>query len=115
MPGLVTVVVVLGMAAVSVWAGARETRARAAEMLVDVASCDFDGDRVTVGLTVRNTGATTRSAHIQVEYRDADGARIDRESVPARDGGPGDTARIEESTELDVTAATGTCVVAAVR
>ena len=115
MPGLVTIVVVLGMAAVSVWAGARETRARAAEMLVDVASCDFNGDRVTVGLTVRNTGATTRSAHIQVEYRDADGARIERESITARDVAPGATANIQESTQLDPWAVTGTCLVVDVR
>ncbi len=110
-----TIFVVLGMAAVSVWAGARETRARAAEMLVDVASCDFAGDRVTVGLTVRNTGATARSAHIQVEYRDADGTRIDRESVTARDVAPGGTASLEESTQLDPPAATGTCLVVEVR
>ncbi|SDY64067.1 hypothetical protein SAMN05421684_0775 [Asanoa ishikariensis] len=110
-----TIVVVLAMAAVSVWAGAKASRARAAEMLVDVASCDYAGDRVTVGLRVKNTGATKRSAHIEVEYLDEDGGRIDRASITARDVAPGGTARLEESTQLDAPAATGTCRVAAVR
>ncbi|MEV4533256.1 FxLYD domain-containing protein [Asanoa sp. NPDC049518] len=110
-----TIVVVLAMAAVSVWAGAKQSRARAAEMLVDVASCEFAGDRVTVGLSVKNTGVTKRSAHIEVEYLDEDGARIDRASLTARDVAPGDTAHLEESTKLDVPAASGTCRVSAVR
>ncbi|WP_144022740.1 FxLYD domain-containing protein [Asanoa hainanensis] len=110
-----TIVVVLAMAAVSVWAGAKQSRARAAEMLVDVVSCDYAGDKVTVELSVKNTGATARSAHIEVEYLDEDGNRIDRASVTARDVAPGDTASLQENTQLDAPATTGTCRVAAVR
>jgi len=115
LPGAATIVVVIALLAVSVWSGARESRARTAKMLVEVTSCDFAGATAKVGLTVHNTGSTARSAQIAIEYRDAAGTRIDTDSTTAREVAPGDTVRLEESTLLDVPTESGTCRVAAVR
>jgi hypothetical protein len=115
LPGAVVIVIVIALLAVSVWSGARESRARTAKMRVQVTACDFAGATAKVGLTVHNTGDAPRSAQIAIEYRDASGARIDTDSATAREVAPGDTVRLEESTLLDVPTDAGTCRIAAVR
>ncbi|GIF52710.1 hypothetical protein DFJ67_1629 [Asanoa ferruginea] len=114
-PGAVTILVVVGLLAVSVWSGARQSRARTAKMLVEITTCDFAGATAKVGLTVHNSGTTIRSAQVAIEYRDAAGTRVDTASATAREVPPGDTVHLEESTLLDVPTDEGTCRVAAVR
>ncbi|MEV4620890.1 FxLYD domain-containing protein [Asanoa sp. NPDC049573] len=114
-PGAATLAVILALLAVSVWSGARESRARTAKMLVEVTSCDFAGRTAKVGLTVHNSGTTARSAQVAIEFRDAAGTRIDTASATAREVAPGDTVTLEESTLLDVPTESGTCHVATVR
>jgi hypothetical protein len=115
LPGAATILVILALLAVSVWSGARESRARTAKMRVEVTACDFAGATAKVGLMVRNTGDAPRSAQIAIEYRDASGTRVDTDSATAREVAPGDTVRLEETTLLDVPTDEGTCRIATVR
>jgi hypothetical protein len=115
LPGAVTIVIVLALLAVSVWSGAKQSRARTAKMLVEVTSCDFTGATAKVALTVHNSGSTKRSAQVSIEFRDVAGTRIDTGSATAREVAPGDTVHVEESTLLDVPTRSGTCHVMTVR
>jgi hypothetical protein len=71
---------------------------------VTVTSCNATGTTLataTIGLAVRNTGKSTASATVKIEYRDGSGSRIDTDTAYVRDIAPGDTARTEETTILD--------------
>ncbi|GIF72733.1 FxLYD domain-containing protein [Asanoa siamensis] len=115
LPGALTIIGLLGLVTVVIWLGDRENRARAEEMSVDVTACDLSGSTGTVALEVRNTGADTRTAHIQVEYLDADGVRIDTRSMTARNVPAGGVVAVEESASLDAPAPGGTCRITSVR
>ncbi|MDG4823055.1 hypothetical protein O7635_14465 [Asanoa sp. WMMD1127] len=115
LPGAVTIIGLLGLVTLFIWLGDRENRARAAQMVVEVAECDLTGQTGKVVLTVQNMGADTRSAHIEVEYRDADGHLVDTDSAAAWNVPSGETIRVEETTSLDSPAPGGTCTVASVR
>lgn len=84
-----------------------------------VVSCELGGSeslpQATVGLTVHNTGKVAHSFAIEVEYRDSSGNRIDTDTARVRNLGPGDTARVDETTLLDAAVTSGTCVVVGVR
>jgi hypothetical protein len=114
-PGAVTIVGIVALLAVVVWAGRREQAAERAKLRVDVESCAFTGRTAVVRLAAFNGSGATRTLHIELEYRDADGARVDRDSATARNVAPGDTVRVEERTLLDVPTTAGTCEVASVR
>lgn len=72
---------------------------------VRISSCTSTSLTATVGLSVHNTSKTTKSARVEVEYRDAAGTRLDTDTAYVRDIAPGDTARHDESTILDATTA----------
>ncbi|MEV0713965.1 FxLYD domain-containing protein [Asanoa sp. NPDC050611] len=114
-PGAVTIIGLLGLVTLFVWLGDRDNRARAEQMSVAVSSCDLSGPTGKVVLEVRNTGPTTRSAHIQIEYLDADGVRIDTDSATAWNVPAGGTVKVEETTSLDAPAPGGTCEITSVR
>ncbi|GAA1841347.1 hypothetical protein [Asanoa iriomotensis] len=114
-PGAVTIIGLLGLVTLFVWLGDRDNRVRAEEMTVEVTSCDLSGSTGKVVLAVHNTGPATRSAHIQIEYVDADGIRIDTDSATAWNVPSGKTVQVEETTSLDAPAPGGTCDVISVR
>jgi hypothetical protein len=114
-PGAITIVAIIAALAGLAWVGARSGKAAVAKMRVEVTSCTFAGSTATVGLLVVNNGDAVRDAHIQVQYRDAGGERLDTNETTARAVGPGETVRLEESTILDAPANAGTCTVTRVR
>lgn len=80
-----------------------ERRSAPKQIEVQLTSCTGSGSVATVGYTVTNNGSTAQSATLDIEYRDAAGARLDTDtsyvgSVPA-----GDTVRGEETTHLNAT------------
>ena len=104
-----------GLAAVGLVGG----QAAASKMHVELTSCEFTASdvlpSVDVGYTVTNNGDSTRSARIEIEYRDSSGARIDTDTAYVRDIAPGDTVRGEETTILDAApSGSGRCVVVGV-
>lgn len=54
-----------------------------------------------VGFTITNTSKSTRSATVHIEYRDADGSRLDTDTSTVRNLHAGETARQTETTILD--------------
>jgi hypothetical protein len=106
-PGVMLIVVAVGLVLFGIAAlggGIYGAPAKPA-FKVAVTSCDSNGSadlpNATVGFTVTNTGKATRSARVEIEYRDDAGNRIDTDSSWVRDIAPGDTARSTESTLLD--------------
>jgi hypothetical protein len=71
---------------------------------VSVTSCAADTIGIgKVGLSVTNLTSQTRTATIEIEYRDGTGSRLDSDTARVRDIRPGDTARADETTILDGT------------
>lgn len=69
---------------------------------VGVTSCEAtSGSTAKVGLRIKNTSSTARSATVKIEYRDSAGNRLDTDSVYVRTLQPGDSASVTESTLLD--------------
>lgn len=68
---------------------------------VQLTGCSADDFAAKAVLTVTNTGSRARTATIGVEYRDADGARLDTDTAYVRDIAPGDTVKHDETTILD--------------
>jgi len=115
LPGAITIVAIIGAVAFLAWVGARSEKAAVAKIRVKVTSCAFAGSTATVGLLVVNDNDAKRDVHIQVEYRDTAGARLDTDETTARAVAAGDTVRLEEVTSLDAPAKDGTCTVTRVR
>lgn len=108
------VVVCVGVAVV----GAAVSGSAASKMDASITSCTFTSGPLSsakVGIQVKNNGDSTRTAKVDIEYRDSSGNRIDTDTAYVRNVKPGDTARVEETTLLDaeVTSA-GTCKVVGV-
>lgn len=71
---------------------------------VQVTSCSATSGPLataTVGFTIENTGDSTASATVSIEYRDADGSRLDTDTSTVRNLPAGETARQDESTILN--------------
>lgn len=86
----------------------------ASKMDASITSCKFTGGPLSsavVGISVKNNGDTTRTATVEIEYRDAGGTRVDTDTAYVRDIRPGDTARVEETTLLDAEVSSGSCVI----
>ena len=115
LPGAIAIVAIIAAVAFLAWVGARSEKAEIAKIRVEVTSCAFAGSTATVGLLIVNNGDAKRDVHIQVEYRDTGGARLDTDETTARAVAAGDTVRLEESTNLDAPAKDGTCTVTRIR
>jgi hypothetical protein len=110
----VAVAVALFVAQVVLAAG--DTRTDRAAFDTTVTSCTIDDLSATVGFTVHNAGTRTRTATVDIEYRDAAGVRIDTDTSLVWDIAPGDTVRSQESTVLDTAPGPGaTCRIVSVR
>jgi hypothetical protein len=71
---------------------------------VSVTSCNATGTTLataTIGLSVKNTSSSTKSATVKIEYRDGSGNRLDTDTAYVRNIAPGDTVRTDETTILD--------------
>lgn len=73
---------------------------------VNVTSCNSTAGSLptaNIGFTITNTSGSPRSATIHIEYRDADGSRLDTDTSRVARLAAGETARQNESTLLDGT------------
>lgn len=68
---------------------------------VELTSCKAGTITATAGYTVTNKGDTARRVTIDIEYRDASGARLDTDTAYVGEVPAGDTVRGEESTVLN--------------
>lgn len=105
-PGILSMLVIAG-AAIFLIAGisSRLEGPASKNFNITVTSCTGSGTgslaTANIGFTITNTSKTTRSATVHVEYRDADGSRLDTDTSLVRNLGAGETARQNESTILD--------------
>ncbi|MEV4538030.1 hypothetical protein AB0J82_30040 [Asanoa sp. NPDC049518] len=111
LPGALTIIAALAL--VSVFVLIRERGAH--RMAASVASCEFQGSVVRVALLVSNEGREPGPAQIEWAYRDAAGDRHEADPTTVANIAPGETVRHEATAVLDVSSATGTCEVTAVR
>lgn len=83
---------------------------------VQLTSCGGTGSVATVGYSVTNNGDRARRVTLELEYRDASGARLDTDTAYVGSVPAGDTVRGEESTILNASeSGTITCKVTKVR
>ncbi|WP_431895892.1 FxLYD domain-containing protein [Micromonospora haikouensis] len=68
---------------------------------VELTSCKAGAITATAGYTVTNQGDTARRVTLDIEYRDASGARLDTDTAYVGEVPAGDTVRGEESTVLN--------------
>jgi hypothetical protein len=117
-PGVIVVVVAVGLVLFGITQVFSAVKPKPSAD-VTVVSCELGGSSslpsATVGLQVRNTGKTTHTFAVRVEYRDGGGSRVDTDTAYARDVAPGDTVRVDETTLLDAAVSGGTCNVAGIR
>lgn len=91
------------------------------QITVQVSDCEMSGadglNTAKVSLVVGNISQQTRSARIEIEYRDGNGRRLDTDTAYIRDIEPGDTVSHQESTILDgvPTGQGGTCAITSIR
>ena len=77
---------------------------------VTVVSCEASTGTLstaTVGFIIRNTSDEARAATVEIEYRDASGARLDTDTVRVATIKAGGVVRHDESTVLNGTATDG--------
>ncbi|MFI6332903.1 FxLYD domain-containing protein [Micromonospora chersina] len=91
--------------------GALSNRQSLNHIDVQVTSCESTGSVAKVGFTVRNSGKQARRVTLDIEYRDAAGARLDTDTAYVGNVPAGDTVRGEESTILNAESTSLTCKV----
>jgi hypothetical protein len=114
-PGIVLIVIAAGLLLFGIYVLAGGLNPPKAHFDVAVTNCDATRGELpmaTVGLSITNKTSTTRSAVVHIEYRDADGSRLDTDTSRVSSIAPGDTARTQESTLLDAAPSTSmTCLI----
>jgi len=104
-PGIVAVFAIAGAVALALLFIVRVAQGPASDRFdLTVTSCTATTGSLstaTVGFTIKNTTAQTRSATVRIEYRDGSGARLDTDTARVASIRPGETVRHDESTILD--------------
>ncbi|WP_422751334.1 FxLYD domain-containing protein [Micromonospora sp. WMMD1219] len=113
-PGILLIVFgSLGIVAVLcvglVMIGAVSDRNAVKQIDAQITSCSTNGRVAKVGYTVRNSGNKARRVRLEIEYRDASGARLDTDTAYVGDVPAGDTVRGDESTFLNAESTTVNC------
>jgi hypothetical protein len=115
-PGVMVLIVVLGVGAVAVTGGFEgESPVSRPDAEAKVISCQTSGAMslrtAAVGVEVRNHTDRTATFALSIEYVDDRGGLVDSDTAYARDVPAGGRVRVDETTQLPVELTSGSCKV----